>query len=120
VSSQHVARDALRAVWSELVDASLLPALISAQTQTAAEAVVTAVWPTMRLEDMVRLDEAERNFLLRGNTIPADFLPCLQKQIAVIADRAVVVTTQYSLQTSRSEKPGRIVREGKTKSAMPG
>jgi hypothetical protein len=92
VSSQQLARNALRSAWPGLIEASLLSALTAAQAEAAAEAVIAGVWPSMRIEDMIRLDRAEESFLLRGAVHPDCLIDFLEKELEQRAEDALSVT----------------------------
>jgi hypothetical protein len=82
MSRQQQARDALRAVWTDLLRSALPEALRQAQTEAPAEAVVNEIWPALPSEALVRLDQADPAFLLRSPTIPSGLDAILQDRLA--------------------------------------
>lgn len=109
-SDQQAARNALRAAWPELLSEALPVALKASQEDAAVALVVRDLWPAMRLDDVMRVDRAERSFLLRGGAKPDGFDAALIQVLAAIAEERLR-TSQAGNRHARGTALRKLVRQ---------
>ena len=83
---QTTARNWVRSHWQELLYAVVEDALREVQEDDAAARLAARLWPAMPVDDVIRLDKADRFLLRRGPAaVPEGFAVRLQERLAKVA-----------------------------------
>lgn len=83
---QTTARNWVRSHWQELLYAVVEDALREAQEDDAAARLAARLWPAMPVDDVIRLDKADRFLRRRGPAaVPEGFAARLQERLAKVA-----------------------------------
>jgi hypothetical protein len=72
VRAQQTARDWIRSAWQGLPHETVEDAICDTQEDAAADFLARSLWPALPVDDIVRLDSADRSLLHRGPAVVPD------------------------------------------------
>ncbi|MBL8680170.1 MAG: DUF2934 domain-containing protein [Myxococcales bacterium] len=84
IDRQQEVRNAVRMIWSELLEIAVGSALAAAQEKMCADRFFARLWPSMPLELVLALDRADPSELLSCDAVPAEFEEVLVRHLAEV------------------------------------
>ena len=98
-TTQQEVREAVEAVFDDVLRDKIEEIVARAQEADAAKKVAEAMWPALKPEDLILLDRAERGFLERAEHVPPDISEVTQPLVEAAALQklaAATVTNKYA------------------------